>query len=155
MFVGIDVSKDWVDVAVHPTGETWHVGLDEEAVDGLVRKLRDLAPQIVVMEATGGYESELSAAIWTAGVPAAIVNPRHVRDFARSQGILAKTDRIDAAVIARFGEASDGRPGPPCLMRCGNFRRSWHAAGRSPVCVPRSNCVADRPCRQYGRASKR
>ena len=68
MFVGIDVSKDWVDVAVHPTGETWHVGLDEEAVDGLVRKLRDLAPQIVVMEATGGYESELSAAIWTAGV---------------------------------------------------------------------------------------
>ena len=113
MFVGIDVSKDWVDVAVHPTGETWHVGLDEEAVDGLVRKLRDLAPQIVVMEATGGYESELSAAIWTAGVPAAIVNPRHVRDFARSQGILAKTDRIDAAVIARFGEASDVEARPP------------------------------------------
>ena len=79
MFVGIDVSKEWVDVAVHPTGETWHVGLDEEAVDGLVRKLRDLAPQVVVMEATGGYETELCVAIWTAGVPAAIVNPRHVR----------------------------------------------------------------------------
>ena len=62
MFVGIDVSKEWVDVAVHPTGETWHVGLDEEAVDGLVRKLRDLAPQVVVMEATGGYETELCVA---------------------------------------------------------------------------------------------
>ena len=84
MFVGIDISKDWVDVAVHPTGETLHVGLDEKSVDGLVRKLRDLAPQIVVMEATGGYEAELSAAIWTAGVPVAVVNPRHVRDFARS-----------------------------------------------------------------------
>ena len=89
MFVGIDVSKDWVDVAVHPTGETWHVGLDEEAVDGLVRKLRDLAPQIVV--ATGGYESELSAAIWTP----CNRQPPPVRDFARSQGILAKTaDRL-------------------------------------------------------------
>ena len=82
MFVGIDVSKDWVDVAVRPTGEMWRVGLDEKSVDGLVRKLRGLSPELVVMEATGGYEAELCVAIWTAGVPVAVVNPRHVRDFA-------------------------------------------------------------------------
>ncbi len=106
MFVGIDVSKDWVDVAVRPTGEVWRVDGSQKAVDGLVRRLEDLAPQLVVMEATGGYEILLVAALGAAGVPVAVVNPRHVRDFARSQGILAKTDRLDAGVIAHFGEVS-------------------------------------------------
>ena len=155
MFVGIDVSKEWADVAVRPTGETWRAGLDEKSVDGLVCKLRGLSPELVVMEATGGYEAELCVAIWTAGVPVAVVNPRHIRDFARSQGILAKTDRLDAAVIAKFGEVSDVEVRPPCLTRSGNSRRSSHAAGRSSGCVPPSNYVADRPCRQCGRASKR
>ncbi len=107
MFVGIDVSKEWVDVAVRPTGDGRQVNRDREAVDGLVRKLQDLAPQLVVMEATGGYETSLAAALRVAGVPVAVVNPRHVRDFARSQGILAKTDRLDASGIAQFGEVSD------------------------------------------------
>ena len=116
------------DVAVHPTGETLHVGLDEKSVDGLVRKLRDPGRRrFVVMEATGGYEAELSAAIWTAGVPSPSSTRATSGTLARSQGILAKTDRIDAAVIARFGEAATWRPGPPCLMRCGNSRRSSHA----------------------------
>lgn len=106
MFVGIDVSKDWVDVAVRPTGEVWRVGGSQEAVDGLVRRLQDLAPHLVVMEATGGYEIPLVAALGAAGVPVAVVNPRRVREFARSQGILAKTDRLDASVIAQFGEVS-------------------------------------------------
>ena len=110
---GIDVSKEWADVAVRPTGETWRAGLDEKSVDGLVCKLRGLSPELVVMEATGGYEAELCVAIWTAGVPVVVVNPRHIRDFARSQGILAKTDRLDAAVIAKFGEVSDVEVRPP------------------------------------------
>ena len=75
-------------------------------VDGLVLRLRELAPRLVVMEASGGYEVPLVAALSAASVPVAVVNPRHVRDFARSQGILAKTDRLDAAVIAHFGEVS-------------------------------------------------
>lgn len=106
MFVGIDVSKDWVDVALRPTGEVWRVDRSQEAVDGLVQRLQDLAPHLVVMEATGGYEISLVAALGAAGVPVAVVNPRHVREFARSQGILAKTDRLDAGVIAHFGEVS-------------------------------------------------
>lgn len=107
MFVGIDVSKAWVDVAVRPTGDGWRVKQDQEGIDGLVLRLQELAPQLVVMEASGGYEVPLAAALSAAGVPVAVVNPRHVRDFARSQGILAKTDRLDAAVIAHFGEVSE------------------------------------------------
>ena len=106
MFVGIDVSKEWVDVAVRPAGDAWRVDLDQDGVDGLVLRLRELAPRLVVMEASGGYEIPLAAALSAASVPVAVVNPRHVRDFARSQGILAKTDRLDAAVIAHFGEVS-------------------------------------------------
>ena len=112
MIVGIDVSKEWVDVAVRPTGESWQVGQDREAIDALVVQLKALAPQLVVMEATGGYERSLVAALGVAGVPVAVVNPRQVRDFARSQGILAKTDRLDAAVIAHFGEVSGVVPQP-------------------------------------------
>ena len=112
MFVGIDVSKEWVDVAVHPSGEEWRVDQDQDGLDGLVVRLQDLGPQVVVMEATGGYEIPLVSALGAAGIPVAVVNPRQVRDFARSQGILAKTDRIDAAVIARFGKASGVKAQP-------------------------------------------
>ena len=112
MFVGIDVSKEWVDVAVLPGGEEWRVDRDQDGLDGLVVRLRDLAPEIVVMEATGGYEILIVSALGAAGLPVAVVNPRQVRDFARSQGILAKTDRIDAAVIARFGKASGVKAQP-------------------------------------------
>ena len=105
-FIGIDVSKDWVDVAVRSTGDTWRVNQDQEGIDALVLRLQSLSPQCVVMEATGGYEMPLSIALGAAGIPVAVVNPRQVRDFARSQGKLAKTDRIDAAVIAHFGEVS-------------------------------------------------
>lgn len=112
MFVGIDVSKEWVDVAVLPGGEEWRVDRDQDGLDGLVVRLRDLAPEVVVMEATGGYEILLVSALGAAGLPVAVVNPRQVRDFARSQGILAKTDRIDAAVIARFGKVSGVKAQP-------------------------------------------
>ena len=105
-FIGIDVSKDRVDVAVRSTGDTWRVNQDQEGIDTLVLRLQSLGPQLVVMEATGGYEMPLSTALAAAGIPVAVVNPRQVREFARSQGKLAKTDRIDAAVIAHFGEVS-------------------------------------------------
>ena len=106
VFVGIDVSKAWVDVAVRPTGEAWRVNQDQEGGEALVLRLQAISPQCIVMEATGGYEAPIVAALGAAGLPVAVVNPRQVRDFARSQGKLAKTDRLDAAVIAHFGQAS-------------------------------------------------
>ena len=106
MIVGVDVSKGWVDVEVRPTGERWRVCREEEEMEGLVLRLQELGPKVVVMEATGGYEVPIVGLLSGAGVPVAVVNPRQVRDFARSQGILAKTDRLDAGVIAHFGEVS-------------------------------------------------
>jgi transposase len=106
LFVGIDVSKEWFDVAVRPTEETWRGAQDEAGIAALVQRLQEVGPTLVVLEATGGYETQLVAALGAAAVPVAVVNPRQVRDFARSMGKLAKTDRLDAAVIAHFGEVS-------------------------------------------------
>jgi transposase len=104
-FVGIDVSKDRLDVHLRPSGESFAVARDGGAVAALVERLRTLAPALVVMEATGGYESVVASAIGAAHLPLAVVNPRQIRDFARATGRLAKTDRIDAAAIAHFAEA--------------------------------------------------
>lgn len=112
VFVGIDVSKDWLDVAVRPSGDCWRSGYDDSGTAALVRKLSDLKPAIVVLEASGGYEIPLLAALATASIPAAAVNPRQVRDFARALGKLAKTDRLDAAAIAHFAQASGVSPQP-------------------------------------------
>jgi transposase len=103
MVVGIDVSKDWLDVALG--GESLRVANDMTGISGLIDRLRDAAAQLVVMEATGGYETQAASAIAGAGLPLAVVNPRQVRDFAKATGRLAKNDRIDAHVIAAFGEA--------------------------------------------------
>ncbi len=107
VFVGIDVAKDWFDVAVRPGGEGWRGSQDETGVATLTRRLRQLRPHLVIMEASGGYERLVAAALGAAGLPIAVVNPRQVRDFARSLGKLAKTDRIDAEVIAHFGQVAD------------------------------------------------
>ncbi len=112
-YVGIDVSKGWGDVAVRPTGECWRFNQDQEGIRELVTRLVALKPALVAMEATGGYERALTAALGNEGVPTTVLNPRHVRDFARSQGMLAKTDRLDAGMIAHFSEVSDLRPQPP------------------------------------------
>ena len=90
-----------------PTGEAWRVDQDQAGVEALVLRLQAMSPQCIVMEATGGYEAPIAAALGAAGLPVAVVNPRQVRDFARSQGKLAKTDRLDAAVIAHFGQAGE------------------------------------------------
>jgi transposase len=104
-FVGIDVAKDRLDVHLRPSGESFTVARDGEALARLVERLRALAPALVVMEATGGYEAVVASALGAAHLPLAVVNPRQIRDFARSTGKLAKTDRLDAAAIAHFADA--------------------------------------------------
>ena len=112
VFVGIDVSKEWFDVAVRPGHESWRGSQDEVGVATLTDRLQQLRPRLVIMEASGGYERLIAAALGASGLPIAVVNPRQVRDFARSLGRLAKTDRIDAEVIAHFGQAADVEPRP-------------------------------------------
>lgn len=101
--VGIDVSKAEFCVAIDPSGETWTSATTPTAIDALVERLRAVTPQLIVLEATGGYELALAGACATAGLPVAIVNPRQVRAFAQALGRTAKTDAIDAAVLALFG----------------------------------------------------
>jgi transposase len=111
-FVGIDVAKDTLDIAVRPTAETWSTANDVPALPALVTRLLALAPALVVVEATGGFERSLVAALATAGLPIVVVNPRQARDFAKATGQLAKTDTIDAAVLAHFAEAVRPTPRP-------------------------------------------
>ena len=103
--VGIDVSKGALDVSVYPVGNTWRVEHTPAGTAGLAEELADLEPAVVVVEATGGLEISLVAALGSAGLPVTVVNPRQVRDFARATGRLAKTDKLDAQVLAQFGEA--------------------------------------------------
>jgi transposase len=105
VFIGIDVSKAHLDIAVRPSGESWRVDNRAEGITGLVERVRGLQPTLIVLEATGGLETDVAVALAAAGLPVAVVNPRQVRDFAKSLGRLAKTDKIDAAVLARFAEA--------------------------------------------------
>jgi transposase len=100
--VGIDVSKATLDVAVEPTPERWQVSHDERGIQHLVERLAQLRPERIVLEATGGYELAVLAALGCAGLPAVAVNPRQVRDFAKATGQLAKTDALDARVLAQF-----------------------------------------------------
>jgi transposase len=104
MFVGIDVAKAELVVAVRPNGPTWSVPNDEVGITALVRAVAHPAPLLIVLEATGGYELPCAGALAAAALPVVVVNPRQVRDFARSTGQLAKTDRIDAALLALFAE---------------------------------------------------
>jgi transposase len=111
-FAGIDVSKQFLDVSVVPSEEYRRFSNDPEGIDELVAFFRDLAPELIVLEATGGFELPAVASIGAAGLPAAVVNPRHVRDFAKATGKLAKTDRLDSLVLARFGAAVRPRVQP-------------------------------------------
>ena len=111
--VGIDVSKADLDVYVFPTKARLRVSNDETGIKELIARLADVKDAVVVLEATGGFESYAAAALGTAGFNVVIVNPRQVRDFARALGRLAKTDRIDAEVLALFGDRI--RPTPRTL----------------------------------------
>ncbi len=111
-FVGIDVAKARLDVAVRPTGDQWAVPNDEGGISQLVSGVQTLAPVVIVLEATGGLEIPLAAALAAAGLPLAVVNPRQVRDFAKAVGQLAKTDALDAQLLARFADAIRPTPRP-------------------------------------------
>jgi transposase len=113
LFVGIDVAKDMLDVAVRPTAETWQVLNDAAGISPLVERVQALAPTLVILEATGGFEGPVLAALAVATVPVVRANPRQVRAFAQAVGILAKTDRLDASVLAHFAEAV--KPAPRAL----------------------------------------
>lgn len=109
-FVGIDVSSKTLDVCLLPAGVAFSENNSGKGIARLVRRLKKAGPTLVVLEATGGYQRTLVLALAEAGLPTAVVNPRQVRDFARACGILAKTDRLDAQVLAQF--ARDLRPKP-------------------------------------------
>jgi transposase len=104
--VGIDVSKDRLDIAVRPGGDFFVVERNAAGLDSLVERLQQLAPHLVALEATGGFETVVAAALSAAGLPLVVVNPAQIRSFAKALGKRAKTDPIDAAVIAHFAEAA-------------------------------------------------
>lgn len=112
MFVGIDVSKDRLDVHLCPGGEAFATPRNGEGLADLLERLDALPVELVVLEATGGFETVVAAALAGARLPLAIVNPRQIRHFARATGRLAKTDALDAAIIARFAEAVRPEPRP-------------------------------------------
>jgi len=112
IFVGIDVSKDHLDIAVRPSGEAWREVHDQAGITRLIDRLESLGPSLIVLEATGGMEIPLVASLLDAGLPVAVTNPRRVRDFARATGKLAKTDALDASMLALFAETMRPTPRP-------------------------------------------
>jgi transposase len=112
IYVGIDVSKDRLDVHVRPSREAFAVSRDGKGLEELIERLQALSPRLIAIEATGGFETIAAAAIAGAALPLAIVNPAQIRHFAQAVGKRAKTDPIDAEVIARFAEAVKPEPRP-------------------------------------------
>lgn len=104
-FVGIDVSKSTLDVCIEPEGQTLHVAYDETGISQIVDCLKEVGPTLIVLEATGGLEVRIATALASKGLPVAVINPRQARDFAKATGQLAKTDQVDAAVLAAFAKA--------------------------------------------------
>jgi transposase len=112
VFVGIDVAKARLDVGVVPSGETWTIEHDEVGIATVVERVAAVQPTLVILEATGGLELGVVGALVAAEIPVQVVNPRQARDFAKATGQLAKTDRLDALVLARFGAAIRPEPRP-------------------------------------------
>ena len=104
VFVGIDVSKATLDIHVRPTGQAFSFSNDDDGVGELIRVMERVQPALVLLEATGGWEAHVTAALAVRHLPVVVTNPRQVRDFARATGELAKTDRIDAAILSLFAE---------------------------------------------------
>ena len=103
-FVGIDVAKDKLDIAVLGETKASQVTNDEKGIISLVKKMQKLAPDLIVVEATGGYQRAVVLGLYEAGLPVAVVNPARVRQYARASGLLAKTDKLDAFTLAEFGK---------------------------------------------------
>jgi transposase len=111
-YIGVDVSKETLDIAAFTTNKKWRFPNNEVGISQLVQAISELSPTLVVMESTGGYETPLAYALSKSGIPCAVVNPREVRDFARATKKLAKTDAIDAQVLAHFAAAIKPEPRP-------------------------------------------
>jgi transposase len=134
-FVGIDVSKDQLDIACRPEDTRWRVANDSSGIAELIIQLRQLKPALIVLEATGGWQYTLVAALAVSTLPFAVMNPRQIRDFAKATGQLAKTDALDAGVIAHFAEAVRPMPRPlpdemtqqidRCCSAGANCSRCW------------------------------
>jgi transposase len=119
VYAGVDVSKDQLDACVrrgeaqrHDEDDAFVVAHDDAGIDTLVSRLLEEHPVLVILEATGGFERAVVGALAAGGLPVAVVNPRQAREFARATGRLAKTDRIDASILARFAEAIRPAPKP-------------------------------------------
>jgi len=104
-FVGIDVSKSTLDVCIEPAVQTLHVAYDEAGIKQIAVRLKEVNPTLIVMEATGGLEVRIATELASQGLPVAVINPRQARDFAKATGQLAKTDQVDAAMLAAFAQA--------------------------------------------------
>jgi transposase len=112
IFVGIDVAKAHLDIALRPTGERWALANDDVGIAALVERLQAVQPHLIVLEATGGYQRAVVAALAAAGLSVAVVNPRQARDCAKATGPLAKTDALDARALAHFAAAVRPPPRP-------------------------------------------
>ncbi len=123
---GIDVSKDKLDIALRPSGEVFCTSRDAAGLDAAIARLAPLSPAIVAVEATGGFETVVAASLAAAGLPIVVINPAQVRSFAKGLGKRAKTDPIDAMVIAHFAEAA--KPDKPRERERASVRLA--AAGR-------------------------
>ena len=140
-FVGIDVAKRQLDIAERPGGERWAMGNDDAGIAALLERLGGSGPiALIVLEATGGYEMPVVAALTAVGLPVVVVNARQVRDFARAVGKLAKTDAIDAAILAQCAEAVRPERGRCRMSSPRRFKAGWRAAGNCwRCCWPRSS----------------
>ncbi|MEA3350495.1 MAG: IS110 family transposase [Chloroflexota bacterium] len=105
VYIGIDVSKKSLDAAIHEKNTYWDVANDAKGIQALVKRLKSLSPALIVLESTGGLERNAATALYLEGLPVAIVNPRRTREFAKALGVLAKTDELDAGVIAHYAKA--------------------------------------------------
>ena len=111
-FVGVDVSKADLEIGVIPGSKTWKVSNDGPGIQQLIDSLVSLSPSVIVIEATGGYETLVASSLAMAQLPVVVINPRHVRSFAKAIGVLAKTDRIDCLVLAQYGKSINPEPRP-------------------------------------------
>jgi hypothetical protein len=155
-FVGIDVAKGHVTVHVRPDAIAFNCKTDAQGLADLLGRLRPLAPKLIVLEATGGYEAVVAASLAEADLPVAVVNPRQTRKFAGALGRLAKSDTIDAADIAHFAEAirPEPRPMPDEQFNCGPCWRgaisswSWRVPSNNAMIAPKppSHGVPAPPC---------
>jgi transposase len=143
-FVGIDIAKRTLDVCIHPEGKQFSLAYDEEGLKQLLAHLPPKGTCLIVMEATGGYQRRVVAELAEAKHYVAVVNPRQVRDFARGLGILAKTDRIDASVIACFGQQVRPRIREKQPENRPNSNNSWSVDVSWLTCEPPNVTVLKR-----------